>query len=351
MCSTHRAYLLRVQSDVQLPAPPEEGGEPDVRICRRSLSVREQAGDLVLHASSDASLGRDAETFIKDQGHLITGGIYDELYFVVQHGDTIYYNLRKPLADGVLQSYLFGVLLATLLRQRGFLVLHACSVARDGEAVAFVGESGWGKSTLAEYFCQQGYTLLTDDVMAIDAQGDGHPHVIPGYPQIRLRTKAGRHLRTDFDDLPVVNDENEKRFTTPQAFPDRSLPLRQVYLLDPTYASATRTEPVEKRTALLRLINHTRASNLVKAPDFQARLLRQCEHVVRRVPVRRLHRARDLTRLHEIEEQVEQDLERQPAPSERACPAGAPKNAAESPDDPSEHNAADHNAAERPSSP
>lgn len=334
----HRAYLLRVQSDVQLPAPPEKGGEPDVFISQRSLSVRQHEGDLVLHAAPDESSNRDAETFVKDQGDVITGGIYDELFFVVQHGDTIYYDLRKPLADGVLQSYLFGVLMATLLRQRGFLVLHACSVARNGQAVAFVGESGWGKSTIAEYFCQRGYTLLTDDVMAIDARGDGHPHVIPGYPQIRLRAEAGRHLRTDFDDLPVVNDENEKRFTTPATFPDRPLPLQQVYLLDPTYADATRVEPMGQRTALLRLIHHTRATNLVKAPDFQAGLLRQCQRIVRRVPVQRMHRARDLSRLHEIAEQVEHDLD-SPDLDGRDL-----NNVAPSPDDassPSQHAEAD----------
>ena len=318
----YRAYLLRVQSDVQLPAPSEEGGEPDIRICRRPLSVRDMAGEQVLHAAD-----RD-ETFESNQGDIITGGIYDELYFVVQHGQSILYDLRKTLPNGSLQSYLFGVLMATLLRQRGFLVLHACSVARDGKAVAFAGESGWGKSTLAEYFCQRGYTLLTDDVLALDARrGDtasdseytssAGPHVIPGYPQIRLRAEAGRHLRSDFDDLPVVNDENLKRYTTPATFPIQPVPLRQLYLLDPGYTKETCVEPVEKRNALLRLINHTRATNLVKAPAFQTRLLKQCERVVHQVPTQRLHRARDLDRLDEIFHLVEDDLARQESPSAR----------------------------------
>ena len=328
----YRAYLLRVQSDVQLPAPPGKGGKPDVCIRRRSLSVCDVNGTAALQAprsngsdhfngsptggdAGDVGDAEEVETFVGDTGQVITGGIYDELYFVVQHGDTIYYDLRKPLPSGALQGYLFGVLMATLLRQRGFLVLHACSVARDGKAVAFVGESGWGKSTLAEYFCQRGYTLLSDDVLAIDTSPDAHDtradaraQVIPGYPQIRLRAEAGRHLRADFDALPVVNEENEKRFTTPDAFPERPLPLQQMYLLDPTYAEATRVEPVEQRTALLRLINHTRATNLVKEADFQSQLFRQCERVVQQVPIQRLHRARDLDRLDEIAEQVERDL-------------------------------------------
>lgn len=310
----YHAYLLRIDADVPLPAPPGKGGEPDLCIRRRPLAIREVDGSYVMDVD-----GPTPERLIGNGGDRIVGGIYDELLFVVREGDTILYHVRKPLPEGALQSYLFGVLMSTLLRQRGMLVLHACSVARDGNAVAFVGESGWGKSTLAEYFCQRGYTLLSDDVLAIDASGDARPQVIPGYPQIRLRTEAGRHLRPDFDDLPRVNAKQAKRFTTPTAFPEAPVPLRQVYLLDPTYAEATRREPVEKRGALLRLVHHTRATNLVKAPAFQSQLFQQCEQVVRHVPVHRLHRARDLDRLDEIYTLVDRDLEGADAPPARAA--------------------------------
>ena len=45
-----------------------------------------------------------------------------------------------------------------LLRQRGLLTLHASVIRSKGkDYIGFVGDSGYGKSTLAEYFSQQGY--------------------------------------------------------------------------------------------------------------------------------------------------------------------------------------------------
>lgn len=328
---------------------------------------------------------------VDDGGDCIAGYIPDILYFIVDKGQSVYYDLMttpqppgvmnakrltegfpagdlsvgdvstqdysteghpgegadeglhaankikgsvSQLGDGILETYLLGVLMATLLRQRGFLVLHACCVAKDGKAVAFVGESGWGKSTLSEYFCQHGYTLLSDDVLAIrvgaahsdenhfdagspntaapDAEGrsdrDERPVAIPGYPQIRLRAEAGRLLRTDFDELPLVNEGNSKRYTVPDAFPNRPFPLHKVYLLEPGYGEKNTLEPMDKRTALLRLSLHARATNLIHAPSYRAQLLRQCEKLVHHVPVDRLRRVRDLNRLHEIKALVDRDI-------------------------------------------
>lgn len=302
--NVYRAYALTIHSDVPLHLPAGGGGGSDITIARRSLWTGE-ASEVPEDAEKTANWMHRSNS-----GSIIAGRIYDEVRFLVKDGQAIYYDLNKELAEGVLQSYLLGVLMATLLRQRGYLVLHACAVAKDGNAVAFAGESGWGKSTLAEYFCQQGYQLLSDDVLAIDTDPgkDSSPLVLPGYPQIRLRANAGRYLRPDFDALPLVNMENRKRFTTPSAFLDKSVSLQQLYLLEPSFAETTHIEAVPKRTALLRLISHARATNLLEAPSFRARLFRQCERVLEHVSVQRLQRARDLDGLSEIVDLVEHDL-------------------------------------------
>src|SRR5205823_1032857 len=53
------------------------------------------------------------------------------------------------------------------------LSLHASVVARDGAAVACVGSSGAGKSTIAARLCSQGWELLADDIASIDFDADG----------------------------------------------------------------------------------------------------------------------------------------------------------------------------------
>lgn len=60
-----------------------------------------------------------------------------------------------------------------LLRQlRGELGLHGSAVAFDGRALAFVGGSGFGKSTIAAALCANGATLLADDAVALTVDTD-----------------------------------------------------------------------------------------------------------------------------------------------------------------------------------
>jgi hypothetical protein len=51
---------------------------------------------------------------------------------------------------------------------RGMEILHASAVALSGRAVAFLGASGAGKTTLAGRILARGARLVTDDVLAVD---------------------------------------------------------------------------------------------------------------------------------------------------------------------------------------
>jgi hypothetical protein len=81
-----------------------------------------------------------------------------------------------------------GTVSAFLLTLRGLTVLHASAVAVDGAALAFVGQSGRGKSTVAALMCAAGAELITDDVLTIDA---GQPvRCTGGASELRLRRAA-----------------------------------------------------------------------------------------------------------------------------------------------------------------
>jgi hypothetical protein len=68
----------------------------------------------------------------------------------------------------------------------GNLVIHASAVLLEsGRAVAFAGQSGRGKSTLATAFHQQGHSLISDDCLLLKAS-EKSLQVIPAYPSLRL---------------------------------------------------------------------------------------------------------------------------------------------------------------------
>jgi hypothetical protein len=127
---------------------------------------------------------------------------------------------------------------------RGLEVLHASAVALCGNAIAFLGASGTGKTTLASRIVARGAPLVTDDVLAIDVTRDGvRAHrggtvarVDPG----ELRALTPDERRT----LGPVRVRSEKCHVTPVLAPAR-LPLGLTYhLVRPAASPGVQIVPV-----------------------------------------------------------------------------------------------------------
>ncbi len=285
---TYRAYGLTFASDIALPELPQSSEAPVAFIKRQSLY---------------GELGAEG-----NGGSCVTGRVLDVLRFRVEGGSTIMVDELKEVSEEEIRVYLLGVLMSILLRQRGLLVLHAAGLAKDGKAVAFVGDSGWGKSTLAGYFVQQGYRLLNDDVLALDV-AQTPVQVIPGFPQIKFRPEAEQWLGARYADMPSLHENSPKRIDAPfERFQQEPLPISRLYVLEGGGRAESAIKPLGAREAILELVRHTRMTNMMRAPEVQTQHLQQCAFLVQNVPVQRLERKKDLNALGEILEQVEEDL-------------------------------------------
>lgn len=285
---TYRVYNFIIGSDVEFPELVPEEGQPSAWIRMRPLTKTDV---IAFH----------------DGGEHIGSGVDGFILFQVSEGREIVASIEEGADVGEARAAILGGILATLLRQRGLLVLHACAVAKDGEAVAFVGDSGWGKSTLAEYFCQNGYRLINDDVVALDLSGD-RIQVVPGYPQIKLREEAGSWLRKDYDRLSPISDRGDKRGSNwLEMFQSDPLPLRRMYFLEQYAADDTGVEAITVQQAIRELIMHTRVNHLITAPSYRAMHLQQCSKLLASIPVAWLHRKKSLEALAEVRELVESD--------------------------------------------
>lgn len=97
---------------------------------------------------------------------------------------------RHPGSDaGLLPVLATGGLLAAHLMLRHRLVLHASAVETAGRAVAFVGASGMGKSTIATALCGTGCRLVSDDLLRVHVTATAAT-VYPGSIETRLRPGA-----------------------------------------------------------------------------------------------------------------------------------------------------------------
>ena len=102
------------------------------------------------------------------------------------------------LDPGMLAPLLEGPVISGILALDGECVLHASAVEVEGRALAFVGGSGQGKSTLATLLCLGGASLVSDDVLRVDLSGE-EARCFPGGRRNRLRSNAAALL----DSLPA----------------------------------------------------------------------------------------------------------------------------------------------------
>lgn len=150
----------------------------------------------------------------------------------------------EPGSDvSTIRHLLIDQVIPRILGHRGALVLHASATLVNGAAVAFMGESGLGKSTLAAYLDEQGYPLLTDDCFAIKL--GTKIYLTPNYSGVRLFDDSANQLTGASRLRPVANYTTKQRIRLSSEdgiLLADSWPLAAVFFLGPINQAAS--EPV-----------------------------------------------------------------------------------------------------------
>lgn len=278
------------------------------------LSVGEVDGDVSIQFGSVDYLRQDV--FEKGWAYSRPAPGEEILYwqevgsFLVRGGHEIIVDPCPGLDERILRLFVLGPVLATLLRQRGYLLLHASGVAVADEAVLFLGSAGWGKSTMAAALHARGHGLVADDMAALQV-GEGCPTVFPGFPQLKLWPEAAIHsLGDDPEKLPRWNPYFEKR-VRPAAhrFSSASLPVKRIYVL--AEGNAQVILPLQPQEAFVELVRHSYGSDFGLQTATHIENLShflKCGSVVKQVPVRSLKRPKSLAHLPRLAQLIEKDL-------------------------------------------
>lgn len=143
--------------------------------------------------------------------------------------------------------------------RQGKLVFHASAVQIGGAAVAFMGASGKGKSTLAGSFAASGFPFLTDDGLWVE-RASGHWLAMPSQPSIRLWDDAQLAvLGADADAAPPLDFTSKGRFLASPALVHCDAPctLTHIYLLGEGTATSPSFETLSASQALIELVKHS----------------------------------------------------------------------------------------------
>ena len=185
----YRIHGLNVCSDLELPAPaaPPDRRVPDLTVYQGPVTP----------IPTDPPPGRlMAETVNPDGSRFCSTASSGGTVVLRFHGlcefrfspafDSVEWRLHPGVPAEVAAVMAAGGMMSVALILKGHLVLHASAVAVGAQAVAFVGRSGMGKSTLATLSCLAGCRLVTDDLLRVD--GDA---CYQGSTESRLRSSAG----------------------------------------------------------------------------------------------------------------------------------------------------------------
>ena len=183
-----------------------------------------------------------------------------------------------------------GPVLMTALALHGTFCLHASSVRAGTRIVAFAGETGAGKSTLAQKLMEVAPALwerLTDDILPLTAT-DGSIEAEPRFPQLKLPGGA---------QLPPGDSDRHT--------------LSALYQLVPPTAGAggqVRSQRVGPAQAMAVVASQTVSAKLF-SPGLLDSHLAFCHEIAARVPVRLLTYPRRLTAVAAVSELLRSELE------------------------------------------
>lgn len=155
------------------------------------------------------------------------------------------------------QLYLNQVLPLALSRQRQ-LVLHASAVATGEGAIAFMGASGRGKSTLAASFALHGHPFLTDDSLLLQPSGNDY-QVLPSHPSLRLWDDSRAQLLPGSAALaPAVDYSSKSRLLAGVGIPhcQQARRLQALFLLGTVEVDALQIRPALPATAMMECVRN-----------------------------------------------------------------------------------------------
>jgi hypothetical protein len=288
-----------VASAIALPGLPvlEDDGPPVIRVMHAALEADGPAGGWTLDSQEGAA---DGPARMRRWSAPSAGGRRHRLrwdyrehaveFAISGDGAEVRAAWTAAVSDDDVAALLAGPILGRALRLRGIPCLHATALDAGGRAVALLGPSRAGKSTLAAALVRAGCRLLGDDMAAL-SPADGGFLVHPGQSRLRLWADAAACLSPGAAPARVWPGIGElEKFVLPLGSADaRPLPLAAVYVLQPRdpRLDAPVTADMDPPRRLVALAANV-YGGIDPGPALRAREMALLARVAAAVPVRAL---------------------------------------------------------------
>lgn len=221
--------------------------------------------------------------------------------------------IGRSLSDNpreAFQAYLLGQVLSFALVRQGVEPLHSTVVVKNGQAVAFLGNCGYGKSTLAGGLLQAGFQILTDDMLIIKEK-DGEFLAYPGPPRIKLFPEIAKELLGG-EVVGTPMNPGTPKLVLP--LPTKNvvqtpMALKTFYVLQPpdAYTRKVTINQLSRSQAFLEFIQNT-FNTILRSSERLTQQFRFASELAANLPVKSLSYPRELARLHKVVDVVLSDI-------------------------------------------
>jgi hypothetical protein len=263
-----------------------------LQVCRDEIAAADRV--VIRHvaipgglASATATLRRNGQYHGTYNGRDLLVDIPAAGRFLVRGGKEILIDLAPSSDHNEVRAWLLGIAFGLLCHQRGITPLHASAVDVAGGCVAFVGESGDGKSTVVAALAQRGYPVICDDVCFLQVGINEDVQAWPGISRIRLCEDAKEALGYDG---PGIERElhGDNKYCVPVTQPQNPTHPRRllrVYQLDPTPSGAVKVTRLRGSAAIEVLMQNIYALRGAEHMGYKPHAFTVCAAAARDVQV------------------------------------------------------------------
>ena len=229
-------------------------------------------------------------------------------FLVSLDGREVWGLAKRTIQQQALCELFVGHILPLALNTGGHMLLHASAVRVNDHAIIFVGNQGYGKSTLAAAFQEHGYGLIADDAVVAKV-GRTNIQVLASHPRMRLTNAS-------LDQLPKLTQRStlligswKNVICAEHSFSNCSARLAAVYFLEHGSGSmATKICTLSPLESAIRILDNAFRLDLDSRKRMKSELARTIK-ITERVPMRSLWFPRKFNRLKQVVNAVLRDIE------------------------------------------
>lgn len=281
----YKIYGLYIDSDYEFSElfPIDKPTYTDIHIKNTDLSH-------MLNTNYENASFKDKFCHICDYRDSIISYIFPcQGVFIIKDGDTIEYYLTKTCSHIFVTHFLLCFCFGAILRQRNILTLHGSGILYNNKMISVSGESGSGKSSLADGLLAKGGYFLADDAIALSIENKNNQNIFIANPTMPFRKLCTDALKNyDLNKLIKLESSEKNKYALliePKDFYNVPTPLDAIFIIEKSPVDAPAIREITGSDKLTYIVKNLYQKKIYDNLGLKKELFTKCILLANCVPI------------------------------------------------------------------